>query len=99
MLAFAPRVQVAMLAFAGRVQVAIQTGTQLRSQRRRECPETAAQTYSGPVSLGIHVSATNEIGRLGSTGRTRNVTSAVALPVRRVREGLTARTPVSSAAR
>jgi hypothetical protein len=39
-----------MLAFAPRVQVAIQTGTQLRSQRRRECPETYHQTYSGPVS-------------------------------------------------
>ncbi len=68
-----------------RVQVAIQTGTQLRSQSRRECPETYHQTSAGPVSPRIHVSARDDIGRLRSTGGTRRASSADAPWERRPR--------------
>jgi hypothetical protein len=70
-----------MLAVARRVQVAIQTrdatpkitpAQRVRKPQRRRLPARLR---------GIDVSAPNEIGRRGSTGRTRSVSSADAPPV------------------
>ena len=92
------RDQVAMLAFAGE-GAGGDADWDAAAFEPPERVQSDSQTYAVPDTLGIRVSATNEIGRLGSTGRTRSVTSAVLSPVRRLREDAHRRAPARSAVR